>query len=144
MHVFRFYVFVDDLPEFVGELIGGAGEGFVFLTVHVDGAAWRFAGAGEADADVGGFRFAGAIYDATHHGKLQVFEAVILLLPLGHLVAHVGLRLFGEFLEDGARRAAAAGACGYAGCERAEAERLQNLAGRIDFFAAIAAGAWRE
>ena len=52
--------------------------------------------------------------------------------------------LLGEFLERRAGGAAAAGAGGDAGREGAQAERLQQFAGGVDFLAAIAAGARRE
>ncbi len=54
------------------------------------------------------------------------------------------MRTLGEFLKSGAGGAAATGACGNAGRKRAQAERLEQFAGCIDFFAAIAAGTWGE
>src|SRR5213593_1539327 len=95
-----------------GEFVVGTFESDVFFTVDVDGAARGFAGSGKADADVGGFGFAGAVDDATHHGESHGFYAFILRFPGGHHFADVILRAFGEFLEGGAGGAAAAGAGG--------------------------------
>ena len=66
------------------------------------------------------------------------------LLPLRHFVADVALNALGEFLKRGAGGAAAAGAGRHAGRERAQAERLQQFAGGVDFLAAVAAGPRRE
>src|SRR5262249_9710551 len=104
----------------------------------------RFAGAGQADADIGGPGFTGAIDDAAHERKGHGFDAFVLLLPLGHLVAHVALNSFGELLERGASGAATAGTRGYAGQKGAEAERLKQFASGVDFFTAIAADARGE
>ncbi len=83
----------------------------------------------------------GAVHDAAHHGELQFFDSFVIALPLRHLVANVALDTFGQFLERCAGGASAAGAGRDAGRERAQAERLQQFAGGIDFLAAISAGA---
>ena len=98
------------------------------LAVDIDGATGRLAGAGQADADIGGARFAGAVDDAAHHGEGHGFDAFVLLLPFGHFVADVALNAFGELLKGGAGGAAAAGASGDAGQEGAQAERLEQFA----------------
>jgi hypothetical protein len=46
-------------------------------------------------------RFAGAIHDAAHDGKLQLLDAFIAGLPGGHLFADVALYLLRHFLEEG-------------------------------------------
>jgi len=92
-------------------------EGDEFLAVDVDGAAWLFACAGETDADVGGFGFAGAVDDAAHHGQGHFLDAFVLLLPFRHFVADVALDALGQFLERGAGGPSAAGASGHAGRE---------------------------
>jgi len=135
---------VDEILEGGGEFVVGAFEGDVFFAVDVNGAARGFAGAGKADADVGGFRFAGAVDDAAHDGEGHGFHALVLILPGGHHFANVVLGAFGEFLERGAGGASAPGASGDAGRERAQAEGLEKFAGGVDFFAAIAAGTRRE
>src|SRR4029079_13520147 len=114
------------------------------LAVDEDGAVGRFACAGQADADVCGLRFAGAVHDTAHDGERELLDAVVVRLPRRHLVADVALDPLGELLERRARRAPAAGACGHAWREGSQAERLQDLARRVDLFAAIAAGARRE
>ena len=48
-------ILVHELAEGGGKLVVVAVQSYVFLAVDVHGAAWFFAGAGEADADVGGF-----------------------------------------------------------------------------------------
>src|SRR5262249_29164029 len=96
------------------------------------------------DADVGGFRFAGAVDDAAHHGQGERFDAFILLLPSGHAVADIALNALGELLKCGAGGAAAAGACGHAGQKRAETQGLQEFAAGINLFATIAPGTRRE
>ena len=65
--------------------------------------------------------------DAAHHGHLHVLDAWIAQLPQWHLGAQVLVDLLRQFLERGAGGAAASGACGHAGVERAQAERLQDL-----------------
>src|SRR6185437_3795512 len=127
-----------------GELVVGALQGDEFFAVDVDGAAWFFASAGEADADVGGAGFARAVDDAAHDGELQFFDALKFRFPLGHSVANVLLNALGELLEGGAGGASAAGTCGDAGRERAQAEGLEKFAGGVDFVAAVAAGTRRE
>src|ERR1035441_9033130 len=80
------------------------------FAVNVDGGFGFLEGAGEADAEVRVFRFAGAVDDAAHDRDLQFFDAGVLLAPLGHGGAEVGLDLFGQLLEVSARRASATGA----------------------------------
>ena len=53
--VLRADVIVDQFAERGGKFVVVAVQRDEFLAVDVDGAAWLFAGAGEADADVGGF-----------------------------------------------------------------------------------------
>src|SRR5579875_450343 len=141
---FCFDVVVEEFLEGGGELVVGAFEGDEFFAVDVDGAAWLFAGAGKADADVGGAGFAGTVDDAAHDGELQFFHAFVLCFPFGHFVANVALDAFGELLKRGVGGASAAGASGDAGSERAQAEGLEEFAGGVDFVTAVAAGARRE
>src|SRR5690242_17201726 len=137
-------VVVDEGLEGGGEFVVSAFERNVLFTVNVDRAARGFTGAGQADADVGGFGFAGAVDDAAHHGERHGFDAFVLRFPDGHAVANVTLNRFGQFLKRGAGGAAAAGAGGYAGREGTQAEGLEQFAGGVDFFATVATGAWRE
>src|SRR3984957_17203313 len=58
-------VIVDQFSERGGKLVVISVQGDGFFSVDVDGATGLFSGAGEADADVGGFGFAGAVDDAT-------------------------------------------------------------------------------
>ena len=62
----------------------------------------------------------------------------------GIIVAHVLLNALGQLLERRRRRPAAAGAGGDRRRERAQAERLQDLARGVHLFAPIAAGPRRE
>ena len=84
--------------------------------------------------------FAGAVDDAAHDGELELLDAGILLLPLGHGGDEVGLDALGEFLEVGAGGPTAAGAAGDLRHETADAEGLEDLLGAADFFGAVAAG----
>src|SRR5580704_5032021 len=111
------------------------------LSVDVNGTARRFSCARQADSDVGGFRFAGTVHDASHYGEFQFFHTLVVALPLRHFVADIALDAFSQLLEGGAGGAAAAGTRRHAGREGPQAERLQEFAGGIDFLAAIAAGA---
>ena len=114
------------------------------MAVNVDGAAGSFAGAGQTDADVGGLRFAGAVHDAAHDRKRHGFDALVLLFPDGHVVANVALNRFGQFLKGSAGGAAATGAGCYAGREGTQAEGLEQFAGSINFFTAVAARTRRQ
>jgi hypothetical protein len=142
--ILRADVIVDQFTERGGEFVVVAVQGDKFLAVDVDGAAGLFAGAGQADADVGGFRFAGAVDDAAHHGERHLLDALVLLLPLRHAVADVALDALGQLLERRAGGASAAGAGRHAGRERAQSERLEQLARGVNFFAAVAAGPRRQ
>ena len=66
--VLRADVIIYQLAERDGEFIVIAVQGDELLAVDVDRATGLFARAGEADADVGGLGFAGAVDDAAHHG----------------------------------------------------------------------------
>ena len=114
------------------------------LPVDEDRATRLFPGARQADADARRFRFARTVDDAAHDGERHRLDALVRLLPFGHLVADVGLNPFGEFLKRAARRAAASGTRRDARRKRPQAERLQQLAGRIYFLAPIAAGPRRQ
>src|SRR5579872_647363 len=137
-------VVVDKLLEGDGEFVVRAFQGDEFFAVDVDRAAWFFASAGEADADVSGAGFARAVDDAAHHGELQFLDTFEFRFPLGHSVANVLLDALSQFLKRGACGAAAAGTCGDAGRERAQAEGLEQFAGGVDFVATVAARARSE
>ncbi len=142
--IFAGNVVVDEFLEGDGEFVVRALQGDEFFAVDVDGAAWLFAGAGEADADVGGAGFAGTVDDAAHDGELQFLDAFVLRFPLGHFVANVLLDALGQFLKRGACGASAAGTCGDAGREGAQAEGLKQFACGVNFVATVAAGTWSE
>ncbi len=127
-----------------GEFVVGALQRDEFFAVDVDGAAWLFAGAGQADADVGGAGFARAVDDAAHDSELQFFHAFVLRFPFRHFVANVSLNAFGEFLKRGTGGAPAARACRDAGRKRTQAEGLKKFASGVDFVAAVASRARSE
>ncbi len=79
-----------------------------------------------------------------HDGELELLDAGILLLPLGHGGDEVGLDLLGEFLKVSRCRASAAGAGGDLRHEGADAEGLEDLLAAADLFGAVAAGGWCE
>src|SRR6185437_4111284 len=135
-------VLVEDFLELLDDAV--AFERGEELAVDVDGGFGFLKGAGQRDADVGMFGFAGAVDDAAHDGELELFDAGVLLLPLRHLLDEVALDAFGEFLEVGGSGAAAAGATGDLRHEAADGERLQDLLRAADLFGAVAAGGGRE
>ena len=135
-------VVVEDGLELFDDVV--AFEGGEEFAVYVDGGLGFLEGAGEGDADVGVFGFPGAVDDAAHDGELELFDAGVLLLPLGHGRDEVGLDALGEFLEVGAGGAAAAGAACDLGHEAADGEGLEDLLGAADFFAAVSAGCGGE
>ena len=137
MPVALLHVVVEDDLKLFDDLV--ALEGGEEFAVDVDGGLGFFEGAGEGDADVGVLRLAGSIDDASHDGELELFDAGVLLLPLGHGFDEVVLDALGELLEVGGGGAAAAGAAGDLGHEAADGEGLQDLLGAADFFAAVAA-----
>ena len=114
------------------------------LAVDVDGTVGRLARAGQADADVRGLRLARAVDDAAHHRERHRFHAFVSRLPVRHLLANVVLDPLRQLLKRGARRPAAPGTRGHARRERAQAERLEQLAGGVHLFAAVAAGLRRQ
>ena len=73
--------------------------------------------------------------------SVMVSTPVVLHLPLGHPFADVLLDAFGQLLERAAGGAPAAGARGDARRERAQPERLEQLARGVHLLAPIAAGA---
>ena len=87
-------------------------------------------------------RLAGAVDDAAHDRELQLFDARIGLLPLGHRLDEIALDALGQFLEIGGGGAAATGASGDLRHEAADRERLQNLLRAADLFGAVAARGW--
>src|SRR5713101_3294217 len=92
-------VIVDERLKCNGKLIISAFERDVFLSVDVNRAAWRFASARQADADVRGLRLPRTVDDAPHHREGHLFNAFILRLPDRHAVADVALDRLGQFLE---------------------------------------------
>src|SRR5271154_6603837 len=60
-----------------GQLGVGSFERREFLAVDVNGAARGLSGARQADTDVGGLGFAGAVDDAAHHRELQFLDALV-------------------------------------------------------------------
>ena len=130
--------------EALRELVVGAPHRRDVLAVDVDRTVRRFARAGQADADVGALRLARAVDDATHDSQGEGLDPFTLPLPVRHPFANVILRSLGQLLERRTRRPPAAGACGNAGRERPQPQRLQYLARGVDFFAPIAARLRRE
>ena len=135
-------VVVEDDFELVDDVVAAEGHGE--FAVDVDGGVGVLEGAGERDADVGVLGLAGAVDDAAHDGELELFDAGVLLLPLGHGFDEIGLDALGELLEVGGGGAAAAGAGGDLRHEGADAERLEDLLAAADLFGAVAAGCGRE
>ncbi len=87
---------------------------------------------------------AGAVHDAAHDRDPERLGALIALAPAGHLGLEVPLDLLRHLLEEGRRRAPAAGAGGDLRREDAEPERLEDLLGDLDLLGPVAAGPRRE
>src|SRR5207248_11786395 len=112
--------------------------------INIDGSFGFFKCSRQRNSQIGMFRFARAIYDASHHGNLHLFYAAISALPNRHLLAQIRLNLLGHFLEEGAGGASATWASGDLRGEAADAERLQNLLRNANLFGAVAARSWRQ
>ena len=142
--VLRRDVVVDERAEGGRELLVGALQRREVLAVDVDGAVRLLARSGQRDADRGGLRLAGSVDDAAHDRERHVLDTLVLRLPDRHLVADVALDALGELLERRRGRAPAARARGHARREGADAERLEQLARRVDLLAAVAARSGRQ
>ena len=88
-------------------------EGCNLLAVHIDRRGGSFAGAGEADADVGLFTLAGAVDHAAHDRDLHGRHPWVTVAPTGHPAVQVALNVLGQLLKIGAGGAAATGTGGY-------------------------------
>src|SRR6201747_2250468 len=82
-------VVVEDDLELFDDVVSLEGHGE--FAVDVDRRLGLFEGAGERDADVGVLGLAGSVDDAAHDGELELFDAWVLLLPLGHGFDEVAL-----------------------------------------------------
>src|SRR6185295_15100835 len=137
-------VVIDKTLELGGEFVVAAAQGRDVLAVDEDRTARLLAGARQADADARRLRLPRTVDDAAHDRERHLLDAFVRHFPLGHLVADVALNPLGKFLERAARRPPASRAGGDARRERAQAERLEQLAGGVDLFAPIAVGPRRQ
>src|SRR5438552_12664498 len=69
-------VIIDQTLEGCRQLVVRAAQCGHVLAVDVDGTVRRFAGARQADADVGRLRFAGAVDDAAHDRARHRLDAL--------------------------------------------------------------------
>src|SRR5512135_1185749 len=76
------------------------------VAVDVDGRPGFLAGTRQRDAYVRVFRFTRPVYDAAHHGDLQILHTRVPNLPGRHLAPDIVLDLIGHLLEQ--RRGSAA------------------------------------
>ena len=81
-----------------------------FFAVFINRRYRGFAGAGQADADIGVFAFARPVDHATHNRHFHGFNARILGAPYRHLIAQIALDVHRQFLEIIAGGATATGA----------------------------------
>src|SRR5680860_1587536 len=130
--VMLLYVILDQLLELLRNSLAFKNHGPLAVDVHRCDRG--FAGAGQADADVGVLALAGAVDDATHHRHGHVFHAVILCPPHGHPLAQVRLDIARQPLEIVRGRAPAAGAGHHHGRERTQPHGLQDFL-RDDYLA---------
>ena len=103
-----------------------------------------FAGAGQADADIGVFALAGAVDHTAHDRDGHILNARILLGPFRHFVADVGLDILREMLEVVAGGAATARTGNHRGGEAAHIQALQDFLGDDDFLRARGARFWSQ
>ena len=125
------HVILDDGLEIFGDAVAFQRHRFCAIDIHRRDR--DFAGAGQADADVGVLAFAGAVDHAAHHRHVHGFDAGILAAPDRHLGAQPVLDVLRQFLEHRAGGAAAAGTGGDQRGERAHAHDLQDFLGDLDF-----------
>src|SRR5262249_12420532 len=138
----RLNVSFDDGFELLRDI--GAPQSRDLLPVYIDSSRGKLAGPRQRDADVGMFRFAWTIDDAAHDRKLQRFEPRIILSPVAHPLAHIGLDVLSEFLEDCRGGAPTARAGNDHGRERTQAHGLQDLLRHGDLTRTVAARLWGE
>src|SRR3954469_2649630 len=93
----------DDPLELLRDALALEGHGLLAVDVHRRHR--HFAGARQADADVGVLRFAGPVDHAAHDRHPHLLDAGMGGLPHRHLRAQVALDLLREVLEYGARGA---------------------------------------
>src|SRR5579864_5278961 len=79
-------VVIDETLKLIGELFVRATHGRHMLAVDEDRAIGRFAGTGQADADVRRLRFTRAVHDTAHDSERHRLDALVPRLPCGHLV----------------------------------------------------------
>src|SRR5206468_12454455 len=77
LHVRPLDVRVDEALEFNGELVVRAAQGGDVLAVDVDRTVRGLAGSRQADADVGGLRFARPVDDASHDRQRHRLDALV-------------------------------------------------------------------
>src|SRR5687768_3247753 len=85
-------VALDDRLEFLGDALALERHGLLAVDVHRRHR--HFAGARQADADMGVLRLAGAVDHAAHHRDAHFFHARIGLLPDRHLLAQKSFDAF--------------------------------------------------
>src|SRR6266446_4101994 len=138
----RANVIGNDLLELLGDAL--ALERDRLLTIDVDRRDRDLTGAGQANADVGHFRFARAVDHATHDRHRHALNPGIARAPTRHLLAQIRLDFFAELLEYGAGGAPASWAGGHLRREGTQPHGLQNLLRDENLARAIAVGLGRE
>ena len=115
-------------------------ERILFLAIYKNGRRGLLTRTGQADTDIRVFAFAGAINDAAHDGKVQVFNTNELFTPNWHLITDIALDFFSQFLEHRRCRPPASGAGRHQGHETPQPHGLQNFLGNDNLLGPIAAG----
>src|SRR6476661_3961758 len=100
-------VVLEDVGEFGDEAL--ATERAIESAIDEDRRDGLLERARETDADVGVLALAGAVDDTAHDGHPEVLDAGVRLAPLGHPILEIGLDLERHLVEEGRRRATAAG-----------------------------------
>src|SRR6266567_3487911 len=97
------------------------------LAVHVHRRLRLLECPRQRDTDVCVLALAWSIHDAAHYRELQLLDARILLLPLGHLFHEIALNPLRQLLEIGRSRPSTSRATRDLWHEAPDSERLQNL-----------------
>ncbi|QTK80304.1 hypothetical protein AT6N2_C2742 [Agrobacterium tumefaciens] len=122
----------------------GAAQGERLFAIDENRCRWALTGAGQRNADIGVFAFAGAIDDAAHDGDVERLDTGIFLTPGRHVLTNVVLDVLGELLEDSGRGPSTAGTCRNDWNELTETHHLQQFLSHLHLTGTVAIRLGRE
>lgn len=117
-----------------------AAQGRFELAIDKHGSLGFFSRSGKRDSNMGVLRFTGAIDDTTHDRHLEVFDAVIAILPNRHLRSEISLNPVGHLLKKSAGCAATPRAGGHLRQKTANSHGLENLLTDLNLFGSVSPG----